>query len=65
MATSKRILPTYHRSSLREAEHAAARLELSTGHPYVVVRVAPSRWCIKPGRLVQAMSEAMTEADHD
>lgn len=47
---------TYHRYSLSEAEHVAARLELATGKPHVVTKVGRSRYQIRPGRLVSAMS---------
>lgn len=56
MPNKTTALPTYHRYGLKEAEHCAARLELSTGASYEVVRVGRERYQIRPGRLIAAIS---------
>lgn len=52
--------PTYYRHTLSEAEFCAARLELATGKDYVVERVGRSRYRIRPGRLLSAVSASMS-----
>lgn len=52
--------PTYYRHTLREAEFCAARLEFATGTEYVVEQVGKSRFRIRPGRLLSAVSASMS-----